>query len=178
MVKIRPERPDDIAAIQAVNRQAFGQADEAVLVDALRDGGFAVASLVAEDAGRIVGHILFSRLPVAAGGRIVEGAALAPMAVMPDRQREGIGSALVRAGLVACRVPRCRRRLHGAGADARGAGRARRGRSLCAAIRDRWRLNSSAPTPPKPFGPPPSVLVHPRIHGGPPDRRRFRAAGR
>jgi putative acetyltransferase len=104
MVKIRPERPDDIAAIQAVNRQAFGQADEAVLVDALRDGGFAVASLVAEDAGRIVGHILFSRLPVAAGGRIVEGAALAPMAVMPDRQREGIGSALVRAGLVACRA--------------------------------------------------------------------------
>ncbi len=103
MVRIRPERPDDFAAIRTVNRLAFGQADEAALVDALRGGGFGVAALVAEDAGRIVGHIFFSRLPIEAGGRVVAGAALAPMAVTPERQRQGIGSALVRAGLAACR---------------------------------------------------------------------------
>jgi len=104
MVDIRPESPDDIAAIRTVNRLAFGQADEAALVDALRDGGFGVASLVAEGADRIVGHIFFSRLPIEVGDRVIEGAALAPMAVMPDRQRQGIGSALVRAGLAACRA--------------------------------------------------------------------------
>ncbi|MDH3231643.1 MAG: N-acetyltransferase [Alphaproteobacteria bacterium] len=103
-VEIRPERADDIPAIGAVNRLAFGQADEAALVDALRDGGFGVISLVAEDAGRIVGHIFFSRLPVEAGDRVVAGAALAPLAVLPDRQREGIGSALVGAGLAACQT--------------------------------------------------------------------------
>jgi putative acetyltransferase len=70
----------------------------------LRDGGFGVASLVAEDAAQIVGHILFSRLPIETDGRVLHGAALAPMAVMPARQRGGIGSALVRAGLVACRT--------------------------------------------------------------------------
>ena len=103
VLEIRPEQPSDIPAIREVNRRAFGQADEAALVDALRDGGFCVASLVAEDAGRIIGHILFSHLPIAAGGRVIEAAALAPMAVLPERQREGIGSALVRAGLAACR---------------------------------------------------------------------------
>ena len=103
MIEIRPERPDDVAAIREVNRLAFAQEDEADLVDALRAGGFAVASLVAEDAGRIVGHIFFSRLPIEAAGRVIEAAALAPMAVLPDRQCEGIGSALVRAGLAVCR---------------------------------------------------------------------------
>lgn len=100
---IRPERPGDIPAIRAVNRLAFGQADEADLVDALRDGGYAMASLVAEDEGDVVGHILFSRLTIEAAGRTIAAAALAPMAVLPERQREGIGSALVEAGLAACR---------------------------------------------------------------------------
>lgn len=104
MLEIRPETPGDIPAIRAVNGLAFGQADEAVLVDALRDGGHGAVSLVAEDGGRIVGHVLFSRLPIEAGDRVVAGAALAPMAVLPERQREGIGSALVRAGLAACRM--------------------------------------------------------------------------
>lgn len=103
MIEIRRDRPDDGAAIRIVNRLAFGREDEAALVDALRNGGYVVASLVAEEAGRIVGHILFSRLPIESAGRIVDAAALAPMAVMPGRQREGIGSALVRAGLEACR---------------------------------------------------------------------------
>lgn len=63
-----------------------------------------MASLVAVQGGRIVGHILFSRLVIEAGERIIEAAALAPMAVHPECQRQGIGSALVRAGLEACRA--------------------------------------------------------------------------
>ena len=104
MLEIRPETPDDISAIRDVNRLAFGQEDEAALVDALRDGGYGVVSLVAEDDGRIAGHIFFSRLAIEAGGQTVEAAALAPMAVLPECQREGIGSALAGAGLEACRT--------------------------------------------------------------------------
>ena len=60
----------DIAAIREVNRLAFGREDEARLVDALRDGGNVRASLVAEVDGRVVGHILFSDLPIVMpGGR-------------------------------------------------------------------------------------------------------------
>jgi len=103
MIEILPERPGDVAAIRAVNRRAFGQEDEAALVESLRNGGDVIASLVADDEGQIVGHILFSRLRIEAGDRTVDAAVLAPMAVLPERQRAGIGSALVRAGLDACR---------------------------------------------------------------------------
>jgi putative acetyltransferase len=99
---IRPEATDDHAAIREVNRLAFGQEDEARLVDDLRDGGYVRVSLVAEEAGRIVGHILFSDLPIETPRGIVGALALAPMAVLPDRQRRGVGSALVREGLRAC----------------------------------------------------------------------------
>ena len=61
---IRPESTADHDAIRHVNRLAFGQDDEARLVDALRDGGFLRVSLVAEQAGQVVGHILFSDLPI------------------------------------------------------------------------------------------------------------------
>ncbi len=98
----RPETTDDHAAIREVVRLAFGREDEARLVDALRDGGYVRVSLVAEEAGRIVGHILFSDLPIETPRGIVGALALAPMAVIPERQRRGIGSALVREGLRAC----------------------------------------------------------------------------
>lgn len=55
--------------------------------------------MVAIEEGEIVGHILFSTLDVTIDGRAVKAVALAPIAVLPDRQRSGIGSALVRAGL-------------------------------------------------------------------------------
>ena len=101
---IRPERPIDWPAIRAVNGAAFGSDEEADLVDALRAGGLVIASLVAVADGKVVGHILFSDLDVRSDGRIIRSAALAPMAVLPAWQRGGIGSALVRAGLDACRA--------------------------------------------------------------------------
>jgi len=99
---IRMEEPADIPRIHAVNRAAFESAAEAVLVDALRAQAVDVISLVAEDDDHIVGHIMFSpvRLTGADDFRTV---ALAPMAVTPERQRAGIGSALVRNGLEECR---------------------------------------------------------------------------
>lgn len=105
---VRPERDSDQAAVRDVNRLAFGQEDEARLVDALREGGYARVSLVAEEEGRIVGHILFSDLPILVPGGAVEAISLAPMAVLPDEQRKGIGSLLVREGLRVCRESRHR----------------------------------------------------------------------
>lgn len=103
---IRTERPADLPQIRDVNRLAFGQADEADLVDRLRADGDVLVSLVAIGTnGRIDGHVLFSRLAIAgAGGTVIDAAALAPMAVRPDCQRRGLGSALVRAGIDACRA--------------------------------------------------------------------------
>src|SRR5205085_9996992 len=86
-----------------VNRLAFGQDAEARLVDALRDGGHVRVSLVSEIDGQIVGHILFSDLPIITEDGTTSALALAPMAVLPDFQNEGIGSALVRRGLEVCK---------------------------------------------------------------------------
>jgi putative acetyltransferase len=104
-VTVRTEKAPDFDAIRAVNRLAFGGDAEARLVDRLRDGGFVRVSLVAEVAGRVVGHILFSELPVTTrDGAVVPALSLAPMAVLPEFQRQGVGSALVRAGLRQCRA--------------------------------------------------------------------------
>ena len=100
---VRAERPGDIAAIPEVHTEAFGQAAEAHLVDQLRDDGDAIASLVIESAGGIVGHILFSQLRIVAPDRTVPAAALAPVGVRPPVQRQGLGSMLIHAGLQRCR---------------------------------------------------------------------------
>lgn len=98
---IRAEEQTDWAAVRALNVSAFDTPAEADLVDALREQAQPLVSLVAENSGAIVGHIMFS--PVLLSGqpalRIV---GLAPMAVAPEHQRKGIGSALVRAGLEQC----------------------------------------------------------------------------
>jgi putative acetyltransferase len=97
MAIIRLERPEDSSQIRHVNELAFGQPAEADVVDKLRKACTEALSLVAEDGGAIVGHILFT--PVVVEGRLALGMGLAPMAVLPDRQRQGIGSQLVRRGL-------------------------------------------------------------------------------
>lgn len=100
---IRPERPADGPAVESLVRDAFGSEAEAALVRRLRTEA-GVVSLVAEEAGVVVGHILFSPVTVTGGeGPAAKGAVgLAPMAVLPERQRRGVGGALIRAGLAAC----------------------------------------------------------------------------
>lgn len=99
---IRTEQVMDVPQIHAINRAAFDSATEADIVDRLRSGAENVISLVAEEDGEIVGHIMFSPVQLAGAAANVRAMALAPMAVTPQRQRAGIGSALVRAGLKEC----------------------------------------------------------------------------
>jgi putative acetyltransferase len=101
---IRAETCEDHEAIRRVNLEAFHRSAEEILVDRLRSDGLVVTSLVAVENDRIVGHILFSRLPIHMGGSVIPAVALAPMAVIPSRQRQGVGSALVRNGLRACQM--------------------------------------------------------------------------
>ena len=104
MSTIRPERPEDVPLVRAVNERAFGQPDEAALVDAVRARGERRISLVAVDGERLVGHILFTPVTIRAPDRVRDAAGLAPMAVDPDYQRRGIGSRLVTRGLELCRA--------------------------------------------------------------------------
>jgi putative acetyltransferase len=103
-VIIRPELVADHDAVRHVQRLAFGRDAEAGLVDALRAGGYARVSVVAENDGRVVGHVLFSDLPIITKAETVAGLALAPLAVLPAWQRQGIGTALVQRGLEICRA--------------------------------------------------------------------------
>ena len=96
MISIRASTPRDRDAIRLVEEHAFGQAVEAGLVDALVGAGDAVAELVAEEDGQVVGHVLFSRLFVETDGERFPAVALAPLAVEPSFHGTGIGGALVR----------------------------------------------------------------------------------
>ncbi len=99
---VRPERPADRDAVRRVHVTAFTTPEEADLVDALRAGADPLVSLVAEEAGEVVGHVMFSpvTLPDHPELRLM---GLAPLAVLPARQRTGVGGALTRAGLERCR---------------------------------------------------------------------------
>jgi putative acetyltransferase len=101
---IRHARPADHAVIAAIVAAAFGRDDEAALVARLRAEEDAMFELVAEADGEVVGHILFSRLWV---DRFELYGALAPLAVRPDRHRQGLGAKLVRAGLETAREFGC-----------------------------------------------------------------------
>ena len=103
MIEVREEGPLDRPGVRAVNRMAFGGSDEIHLIDRLWKSGNVIASLVAVDRHQVVGHILFSGLPIETAERTIRGVALAPLAVRPDRQRQRIGSRLVTDGLDACR---------------------------------------------------------------------------
>jgi len=99
---LRPETPADIGAIFALTEAAFATLDisdhtEQFIIDRLRDAGALTLSLVAERDGRVVGHIAFSPVTISDGSTGWYG--LGPVSVLPALQRQGIGSALITAGL-------------------------------------------------------------------------------
>lgn len=93
-VILRDQGPADAAAVRSIVAAAFGRSLEADLVERLHAEGDVAIALVAEDAGRIVGQVLFSRMAAS-----FPALGLGPVSVIPERQGEGIGSRLIRAGL-------------------------------------------------------------------------------
>lgn len=99
---IRPERPADATAIDALTRlafagQPFSQQTEHLIVRGLREAGALTLSLVAATADEVIGHVAFS--PVTIAGADIGWWGLGPVSVAPAQQRRGIGSALIRQGL-------------------------------------------------------------------------------
>lgn len=103
MIGIRIEAPEDYPWSHQVVARAFGREDEALLLDRLREEGCLTFALVAEAHGNLIGHVAFSTLPLETGDGTVIAAALAPMSVVPEWQRKGVGSALIHRGLAICR---------------------------------------------------------------------------
>lgn len=104
MMIIRPEKIKDYTAIHEVNELAFGRRDEGDLIEALRksDSFISELSLVAVRNGEVIGHILFSPIIIKSKERVISALALAPMAVHPKLQNQGIGSKLICRGLEDC----------------------------------------------------------------------------
>lgn len=98
-VEVRRERSDEAMTIRGVLEAAFNRPAEADLVDDLRRERAIVASFVALRDSRIVAHALFSRVVIEAPGGPLPAVALAPVAVLPEHQRLGIGTRLVTVGL-------------------------------------------------------------------------------
>lgn len=101
-MKIRYEAPEDASGVRYVNEQAFGQKNEADLVDSLRSSNALILSLVAVEHDQIVGHIAFSPVTVESGTSSFQAVGLGPMAVLPSQQKRGIGSQLLERGLNEC----------------------------------------------------------------------------
>ncbi|HYK05763.1 MAG TPA: N-acetyltransferase [Thermoanaerobaculia bacterium] len=104
-MRVRKETRSDATGVRRVNELAFGRSSEADLVDVLRREADPFLSFVAEEDGEVIGHILFTPVNVElrAGG-VAKILGLAPMSVVPGRQREGVGSMLVVTGLEECRL--------------------------------------------------------------------------
>jgi putative acetyltransferase len=103
MILIRTETLEDHGLVRRVNELAFGQPNEADLVDALRVNAHPCISLVAVVDEQVVGHIFFSPVSIETESGDFTAMGLAPMAVLPEHQNQGIGSQLVREGLKECR---------------------------------------------------------------------------
>jgi len=99
-VKIEVEQPEDIEAIHEINERAFGRSGEADVIDQLRQTSPVFLSYVARMEGRMVGHVLFTPANIVQEDDwTISGLGLAPLAVAPEYQGLGIGSALCREGL-------------------------------------------------------------------------------
>ncbi len=98
-MNVRDKSSEERGAIRSIHEAAFERPDEADLVGRLHDEGVVLASLVAELEERMVGHILFSRMWIETDTGTVSAVALAPLAVLPEQQRQGIGGRLIRHGL-------------------------------------------------------------------------------
>ena len=101
-MEIRAEKENDRDSVYAVNVSAFETPSEGKLVDVLREQAQPVVSLVAEEKGKVVGHIMFSRVSLPEYPNL-KMMGLGPMAVAPEHQRKGIGSALIGVGLEQCK---------------------------------------------------------------------------
>lgn len=101
-MRIRYETPEDTAGVRHVNEQAFGQKNEADIVDSLRRSNTLELSLVAVELDQIVGHIAFSPVTVESETSSFQALGLGPMAVLPSHQKRGIGSQLVERGINEC----------------------------------------------------------------------------
>lgn len=104
---IRLEQAGDLNDIRDINEKAFGQPQEANIIDNLRENCEDILSLVAIEKEKIVGHILFSPVVIEGKQGIIKGMGLAPMAVSPEFQRHGIGSQLVNTGIEHLRRIKC-----------------------------------------------------------------------
>ena len=99
-MRLRSETAADVPATREVVAAAFGEEPVADLLDALRESdAWRDLSFVAEENGEVVGHVSFTRGWLDAPRRLVEVLVLSPLSVRPDRQRNGVGAALVRASL-------------------------------------------------------------------------------
>ncbi|MBN9659487.1 MAG: N-acetyltransferase [Acidobacteria bacterium] len=99
MISLREWEAEDQPATRRLLIRAFGQPDEADLVEALRAEGAVILELVAEAEQQVAGHILYSRLTIDPSEGSAQVAALAPLAVDPDFQRRGVGGALIHMSL-------------------------------------------------------------------------------
>ena len=101
-IKIRNEESKDTEQVRAILTATFPTEAESKLVDALRTNSKAIVSLVAVRDDQVLGHILFSPVSTTPPGE-AKGIGLAPVAVCPDNQSQGIGSQLIREGLRLCK---------------------------------------------------------------------------
>jgi putative acetyltransferase len=94
-IKIRVENKSDFNAIKDVNDKAFNQPQGGNIIDKIRNTDSGILSLVAELDNKIIGHIFFSPVEIEGHPEIKNGMGLAPLAVLPEYQKQGIGKMLI-----------------------------------------------------------------------------------
>lgn len=107
MTVVRAETTEDYPAVRQVNELAFGRSAEALLVDKLRAVANPQISLVAVRDGQVVGHVFFSPVSIESSDFASLVLALGPLAILPEHQKQGLGSQLAREGLQECQRIGC-----------------------------------------------------------------------